>query len=177
MQEIKIYGRGGQGVVTAAEVLAVAAFKDGKFSQAFPSFGPERRGAMVTSFARIGNKPIRVRTQVYEPDYVIVQDSTLLSEEGIAKGVKKAMVVNVPNPPTFKVPVEIWIVDATRIALEVFDRPLFNMPMLGAFAAATKELVSLKSIIEALRERFSGKIAEKNVEAIKLSFEGVRQVK
>ncbi len=88
MKEIRIHGRGGQGSVTAAELIAVAAFEDGKWSQAFPYFGTERRGAPVTAFARISDRKIRVRSQVYEPDYVIVQDPSLLSSVDVASGLK-----------------------------------------------------------------------------------------
>jgi len=88
LKEIRIHGRGGQGSVTAAELLAVAAFEDGKYSQAFPAFGVERRGAPIMAFTRISEHPIRLRSQIYEPDYVIVQDATLIETVDVASGAK-----------------------------------------------------------------------------------------
>ena len=100
MKEIRIHGRGGQGSVTAAELIAVAAFEDKKFSQAFPAFGVERRGAPVMAFARISDKPIRIRSQVYEPDYVVVQDVTLLDVVNVASGLKSdgKIIINTDRP-------------------------------------------------------------------------------
>lgn len=89
MREIRIHGRGGQGSVTATELLAVAAFEDGKYSQAFPAFGVERRGAPVMAFVRLNDKPIRLRSQIYEPDYVIVQDATLVDVVNVAAGARQ----------------------------------------------------------------------------------------
>ena len=172
MKEIRFHGRGGQGVVTAADVLAMAAFYDGKFSQAFPSFGVERRGAPVTAFARIDSKPIRRRSQIYEPDYVIVQDPSLIGVVDVASGLREGAVIiinsakKVSEFPEFN-SFRVYTVDATKIALEHIGKPIVNMPMLGAFSKITKE-VTLESLRKAIRKRFEGKeaIAEKNIKAM-----------
>ncbi|MCK5660907.1 MAG: pyruvate ferredoxin oxidoreductase subunit gamma [Methanosarcinales archaeon] len=175
MKEIRIHGRGGQGSVTAAELLAVAAFEDGKFSQAFPSFGVERRGAPVTAFTRIDDKPIRLRSQIYEPDYVIVQDPTLTSVVDVAGGLKPdgILIINTEkDAASFGIETEATIttVDATRIALDIIGRPIVNTILIGAFAGATGE-IELDSIVQAVKARFKGSIGEKNVEAVKKAYE------
>lgn len=170
MKEIRIHGRGGQGSVTAAELLAVAAFEDGKFSQAFPAFGVERRGAPVTAFTRISDQPIRLRSQIYEPDYIIVQDPTLMEVVDVAAGAKPEgmIIINTEFPPeSFRLntQVEIMTIDATRIALEVIGRPIVNTILLGAFAGATGE-IRVESIQHAVSERFPGAVGEKNSQAV-----------
>ncbi len=171
IKEIRIHGRGGQGVVTAAELLATAAFADGKYAQALPSFGSERMGAPVQSFVRIADDKILMRTHVYNPDYIIVQDATLIGAYDILKGLKEGgtVIVNTEKPPeelklgdgTFKV----YSVPATRIALEILKRPIPNTILLGAFAAITGE-VSLEGIKSSLHQRFSPDLALKNEEAV-----------
>ena len=106
MRELRIHGRGGQGSVTAAELIAVAAFEGGAFAQAFPAFGVERRGAPVQAFVRFDDKIIRKRSQVYEPDYIIVQDSTLIKDVNVFQGVKKGgiVIVNTEKTPGYVVP-------------------------------------------------------------------------
>jgi pyruvate ferredoxin oxidoreductase gamma subunit len=106
VRELRIHGRGGQGSVTAAELIAVAAFEGGVFSQAFPAFGVERRGAPVQAFVRFNDKMIRLRSQVYEPDYIIVQDSTLIKDVNVFMGVKKGgiVIVNTEKKPDYTVP-------------------------------------------------------------------------
>ncbi|MBN2111359.1 MAG: pyruvate ferredoxin oxidoreductase subunit gamma [Methanosarcinaceae archaeon] len=170
MKEIRIHGRGGQGSVTAAELLAVAAFADNKFSQAFPAFGVERRGAPVQAFTRISDAPIRLRSQIYKPDYVIVQDSTLLEVVDVAGGLKDdgILIINSEfGPETFKLDTKarIMTVNATKIALDIIGRPIVNTVLLGAFAGATGE-IRPGSIMDAVRERFPGKVGERNSEAI-----------
>ncbi len=169
MKEIRIHGRGGQGSVTAAELLAVAAFKDGHYSQAFPSFGVERRGAPVAAFTRIGDIPIRLRSQIYEPDYIIVQDPTLIEVVDVTGGVKPDGMILINSdfsPETFKLdtPAEVMTIDATRIALDIIGLPIMNTVMLGAFAGATGE-INIRSIQDAVSERFPGKVGEKNSKA------------
>ncbi len=175
MKEIRIHGRGGQGSVTAAELIAVAAFEDGKWSQAFPYFGTERRGAPVTAFARIADSPIRIRSQVYEPDYVIVQDPSLIPAVDVAGGMKedglliinsekKASEIKVHTKATVKT------LDATALALEVIGLPIVNTALLGAFAGATGT-IRLESVNKAIRERFPGKVGDKNVAAVKRAYE------
>ncbi|MCJ7444784.1 MAG: pyruvate ferredoxin oxidoreductase subunit gamma [Methanotrichaceae archaeon] len=177
MKEIRFHGRGGQGAVTAAELVAVAAFEDKKFSQAFPAFGVERRGAPVMAFARISNVPIRIRSQVYEPDYVLVQDVTLLDVVDVDSGLKSEgmIIINTDRPTNqlkLKTDAQLIVLDATRIAMEVLGRPIVNTTMLGAFCGATRE-VSLGSINKAIAERFKGELGRKNLLAIKMAYERV----
>jgi len=177
LKEIRLHGRGGQGSVTAAELIAVAAFEDQKFSQAFPAFGVERRGAPVMAFARIAKAPIRIRSQIYEPDYVIVQDVTLLDVVDVASGLKPdgKIIINTDRPKEklkLKTQAEVITIDATRIAMEILGRPIVNTTMLGAFCGASREL-GLESLNTAISERFKGDLGRKNLEAIKTAYERV----
>lgn len=175
MIEIRFHGRGGQGAVTAAEILAKAAFEDGKYCQAFPFFGVERRGAPVMAFSRIDDKPIRKRYQVYKPDYVIVLDDGLLEVVDVFAGLKKegTVVINTTNDLALKEGINIHSIDATGIALDTLGVPIVNTVMLGAFAGATGE-VSLDSLLKIVKETFPGKIGEKNAEATKVAFDKVK---
>lgn len=150
MKQIMIYGRGGQGAVTAAEILAVAAFKDNKYSQAFPSFGVERRGAPVQAFCKIDNKFIRSREQVYEPDYIIILDSTLFGTIDIKDTTK--VIINSERDYGKK---NMYSIDATKMAIEILKVPIVNTAMLGAFCATGE--ISINSLIEAVKERFKQK--------------------
>jgi len=175
MKEIRVHGRGGMGNVTAAELLAQAAFADGKHAQAFPSFGAERQGAPVMAFVRIDDKPIRLRQQVYEPDYLIVQDPGLLYSSDILEGLKPggALVVNTNRPgEELPVPVghKIYTVPALQVAYEVIGRPFFNVVMVGAFACATG-MVRLEAVVEAIKRRFPGELGEKEAEATRVACE------
>jgi len=179
VKEIRFHGRGGQGAVTAAEMIAVAAFGDRRFSQAFPAFGVERRGAPVMAFARIADTPIRIRSQVYEPDYVVVQDVTLLDVVDVASGLKAdgMIIINTDRPMKslkLDTKAKIITIDATKIAIETLGRPIVNTTMLGAFCGATGE-VSLAGINNAINERFSGELGKKNLLAVKTAFERVAQ--
>ena len=170
MIELRFHGRGGQGAVTAAELLAVAAFKDGKFSQAFGAFGPERRGAPVTSFCRIDDKFIRIRQQVYNPNIVVVLDSGLLQHVNITDGVDKAEPVIINCTEKHDLQADVHVVDASKLAREIVGKNIVNTAMLGALAKVTN-IVSLKSLEEAVKERFEGKIAEKNIQLMKKTYE------
>ena len=175
MKEIRIHGRGGQGSVTAAELIAVAAFEDGKWSQAFPYFGTERRGAPVTAFARISDQKIRLRSQIYAPDYVIVQDPSLIPGVDVASGIKGdgLVIVNTAKAPSdlkIKTSATVKTIDATALAIEVIGKPIVNTALLGAFAGATGN-IRLESINKAIKARFPGKIGETNVAAAKRAFE------
>jgi pyruvate ferredoxin oxidoreductase gamma subunit len=175
LKEIRIHGRGGQGSVTAAELIAVAAFEDGKWSQAFPYFGTERRGAPVTAFARISDRQIRTRSQIYQPDYIIVQDPSLIHSVDVASGIKDdgLIIINSEKKPSelsLNTKAQIKTIDATGLALEVIGLPIVNTALLGAFAGATG-LIRLDSVNKAIRARFPGKVGEKNVEAVKRAFE------
>ncbi|MHC1566948.1 MAG: pyruvate ferredoxin oxidoreductase subunit gamma [Candidatus Syntropharchaeia archaeon] len=179
MKEIRIHGRGGQGSVTAAELLAISAFRDGKYAQAFPTFGAERRGAPVMAFLRISNKKIRIRTQVYEPDYVIVQDPTLISVVDVCSGMKPGgiLIVNTPRPESIRKMIEpdidVRAIDATGIAEEVIGSSITNTVMMGAFSGATGE-ISVKSIKKSVKERFKGEMGEKNAEAVQRAHDMIR---
>jgi pyruvate ferredoxin oxidoreductase gamma subunit len=177
LKEIRLHGRGGQGSVTAAEIIAIAAFEDKRFSQAFPAFGVERRGAPVMAFARIADKTIRIRSQIYEPDYVIVQDVSLLDVVDVAGGLKATgkIIINTDRPKeTLKLntKAEVITIDATKIAMDILKRPIVNTTMLGAFCGASKE-VSLESLNKAISERFKGDLGKKNLLAIKTAYERV----
>ena len=172
MIEIRLHGRGGQGAVTSAELIAIAAINQGSFAQAFPSFGPERRGAPVQAFARIDNKRIRTREKIYHPDVIIVLDPTLPKITNVTEGLKKDGIA-ILNSHFSESEVrkflknykgKLAIVDATKIALEELGLPITNTTMLGAFIKVT-ELIDVKYMEEALRERF-GKLAEKNIKAL-----------
>jgi pyruvate ferredoxin oxidoreductase gamma subunit len=158
-------------------LIAVAAFEDKRFSQAFPAFGVERRGAPVMAFARIADRPIRIRSQIYEPDYVVVQDVTLLDVVNVASGLKAdgMIIINTDRPKeklNLDTKAEIITIDATKIAMEVLGRPIVNTTMLGAFCGATKE-VGLESLNKAISERFKGELGRKNLAAIKTAYERV----
>lgn len=180
MRELRIHGRGGQGSVTAAELIAIAAFEGGIYVQAFPAFGVERRGAPVQAFVRFDNKKIRKRSQVYEPDYIIVQDSTLIKDVNVFLGVKKGgiVIVNTEKAPDYQVPdgVKLITIDATSIALKALGLPITNTTLLGAFAAATGE-IQFSTLENALRHRFSGDMATKNIEAARQAFAAVSGAK
>jgi len=177
LRELRIHGRGGQGSVTAAELIAVAAFEGGVYSQAFPAFGVERRGAPVQAFVRFSDEKIRLRSQVYEPDYIIVQDSTLIRDVNVFGGMKKGgiAIVNTEKSITAAVPegVRLIALDATKIALEILGVPITNTTLMGAFAAATGE-IELPALEKALRARFSGALGEKNVKAAVHAYNLVR---
>jgi 2-oxoacid:acceptor oxidoreductase gamma subunit (pyruvate/2-ketoisovalerate family) len=178
LKEIRIHGRGGQGSVTAAELLAHAAFVEGKWVQAFPYFGAERRGAPVKAFARISDKPILVHSQVYNPDYVIVLDPVLYKVVDVTEGLKKdgIVIMNTTRKPE-ETGLKGWriaVVDATGIALGlnllVAGLPVINTSILGAFAKATGE-VKLASVLEVINETWSGSAGEKNAKAAELAYE------
>jgi len=175
VKEVRIHGRGGQGSVTAAELLAVAAFEDGQFSQAFPFFGVERRGAPVTAFARLSDKKIRLRSQIYEPDYVIVQDATLISAVDVTAGLKPNGIVIVNSEKSAEdvgldARIDVRTIDATGIALDIIGRPIVNTTLLGAFAGATGE-IGIDSIKQSILARFPGKIGEVNVQAAEKAYQ------
>jgi pyruvate ferredoxin oxidoreductase gamma subunit len=177
LRELRIHGRGGQGSVTAAELIAVAAFEGGVFSQAFPAFGVERRGAPVQAFVRFNDSRIRLRSQVYEPDYIIVQDSSLIKDVNVFQGVKQGgiVIVNSGKPVDAKVPVGVRMItiDATSIALEVLGLPITNTTLMGAFAAATGE-IEFSALENALKHRFSGELANRNIMAARKAFDLVK---
>ncbi len=180
MKQIRLHGRGGQGVVTAAELIAIAAYKDGKQSQAFPSFGVERTGAPIQAFARIDDEFIRTREQVSSPDILIILDPTLISLNPTSDCDEKVVViVNTSKakeeikltygPNKKAVPAgNIYPVDATKIAMEIFGKNLSNTTILGALAKLDG-LLSIDGLKEAIKEKFEEKgeeIIKKNIEAL-----------
>jgi pyruvate ferredoxin oxidoreductase gamma subunit len=175
--EIRWHGRGGQGAVTSAEVLAQAAINEGKYAQAFPAFGAERRGAPVMAFVRIDSRqPVRVRAEVTEPDIVMVLDPGLLRVVNVTSGLKKdgVLVVNTPKGPDgIKLEADVkWsvaTVDATKIARELLGVPIVNTAMIGALLRAN-QVVKLESLVEPLKERF-GRLAERNINAMQKAYE------
>jgi len=172
--EVRFHGRGGQGVVTAADILAMAAFFDGKECQSFPYFGVERRGAPVTAFVRIDSKPVRTRSQIYTPDYVVVQDPTLLEVTNVVEGLKEGgkVILNTEKSPgdiRLDTKAEVCTLDATRLALDILGAPIVNTTMLGIFAAATGE-ITLDGLKKAIEARFPEKLAVKNVKAVEEAY-------
>lgn len=183
MFEIRIHGRGGQGVVTAAELLSVAAFEEGRYAQAFPTFGSERTGAPVVSFCRVDFQPIRRREPIARPDVLVVQDPTLLHQVAVFEGLQPDgyLLIN-----TSRSLAELGIdelaatlpsghvstVAATEIAREHLGKPLPNAALLGALAALT-QLVSLDSVVAAIRGRFAGATAEGNTAAARAAYDEV----
>ncbi|MFA5359192.1 MAG: pyruvate ferredoxin oxidoreductase subunit gamma [Patescibacteria group bacterium] len=169
---IRIHGRGGQGAVTGAELLAIAAFKQGKYSQAFPFFGVERQGAPVEAYCRIDDKKITIRSQASQPDFVIIQDPTLLANQQVFAGIKKNtlfLINSEKKPSALDLPTNISAktIPATKIALKYLGKPIINTSLLGAFAGATK-LISIDALKKAITEKFSEKskeITEKNIAA------------
>ncbi|HIE07270.1 MAG TPA: pyruvate ferredoxin oxidoreductase subunit gamma [Desulfarculaceae bacterium] len=175
MIEVRVHGRGGQGGVTSAEMLAIAAINEGKFAQAFPSFGPERRGAPVIAFARVSDKKIRNRTKVYTPDVVIVLDPSVLSIVDVTEGLKSdgMLVINSAKSiaalrSEYGFKTSLARVDATHIAMEELGLPITNTTMLGA-AVKASSLVPIEALVGPLEARF-GRIAAKNIKALQRAY-------
>jgi pyruvate ferredoxin oxidoreductase gamma subunit len=185
MLQIRIHGRGGQGVVTAAEMLSIAAFEQGRHAQAFPSFGSERTGAPVIAYCRIDDREIRLREPILAPDVLIVQDPTLLHQVDVFQGLEPHGYVLINSRRSFH---ELGLADiekrfrherlttlpATEIALKHLGRPLPNAVLLGGFAALSG-LISLEAVDHAIRTKFEGKIAEKNVAAAAEAFAWIQR--
>lgn len=183
MFQIRIHGRGGQGVVTAAELLSVAAFAEGRHAQAFPSFGSERTGAPVVAFCRLDDRPIRIREPVMEPDAVIVQDPTLLGQVDVLNGLRRDGYLLVNTAGTLD---EVGLagtaarlpsghavaVAASALARIHVGRPVPNAALLGAFAALTA-LMSIDSVVAAITTRFGGRLSEGNANAARAAYEYV----
>ncbi|HID98664.1 MAG TPA: pyruvate synthase [Thermodesulfobacteriaceae bacterium] len=176
MKEVRLHGRGGQGGVTSAELVAIAGIAEGKYAQAFPSFGPERRGAPVAAFIRVSDTPIRTREKVYNPDIVLVLDHSLPSLVNVAQGLCEDGIVILNTGMSeaevrekFDLKCKLAMVDANTIAMEVLGLPITNTTMLGALLKATG-IVGKAALEEALENRF-GRIAEKNKAALNRAFE------
>lgn len=187
MFQVRIHGRGGQGVVSGAEMLSVAAFVEGRYAQAFPSFGSERMGAPVMAFCRIDAKEIRLREPVLEPDAVLIQDPTLLHQVDLFKGLRDRGYILINSTRSFK---DLGLDDftrgfnrrrlcnvpATEIAIKHVGRAVPNVPLLGAFAAISGQ-IKIESVVAAIREKFAPALAQKNVAAASEAYALVRSAK
>lgn len=180
MFQVRIHGRGGQGVVTGAELLSVAAFLEGRHSQAFPSFGSERMGAPVVAFCRISDKAIRLREPVMDPDALIIQDPTLLHQVDLFSGLSKSGFILINSAKTLEElalseftdsypPDQILTIPATEIALQHIGRPLPNAALLGGFAALSGK-IRIDSVLKAIAQRFQGKTGTDNQAAANAAF-------
>jgi len=174
MIEIRFHGRGGQGSVTAAEILAKAAFEDGKYSQAFPFFGVERRGAPVMAFTRIDDKQIDVRYQIYNPDYVLVLDDGLMDVVDVYSGLKENgyVLINTTKKELASKK-DVTMIDATGIALENLGVNIVNTIMLGSFAKKSG-VISINSLLKVIGDTFSGRIGEKNIKATHIAYDQIK---
>ncbi len=180
MVEVRIHGRGGQGAVTSAELLALAAIEEGKFAQAMPSFGPERRGAPVIAYLRISEKePIRIRSVIIQPDIVVILDPSLLKIIDFTAGLNKKgiVVINTSRSPeeiktNFQIKSRLAKVDATKIARETLGVPITNTTMMGALIRVTG-LVGLASLTGPIQRRFSVKLAERNLKAVERAYQEI----
>lgn len=181
MKQIRIHGRGGQGVVVMAEMLATAFVLEGRYSASFPMFGSERRGGPVTAFTRFDEKPILEKTQVYEPDCLIIFDYVLMNSANILKGLKSDAVILTNS----KLPIHdrpnshvrlMGFVDADKIAVEEIGRPIPNTCLLGAFAAATGWL-KLESVLLCLDEYFSDERSIANRTCATIGFNEVKKIR
>ncbi|OIP18204.1 MAG: 2-oxoacid:acceptor oxidoreductase [Comamonadaceae bacterium CG_4_9_14_3_um_filter_60_33] len=172
MFQVRIHGRGGQGVVTGAEMMSIAAFQGGRHAQAFPSFGSERTGAPVVAFCRMDDHEIRLREPIMEPDAIIIQDPTLLHQVDVFSGLKKDGYILINTTRTFEElgigefvkgfqPNHLLTVSASELAQKHVGRAVPNVPLLGAFAALCK-LISLEAVQSAIDEKFKGAVAQGN---------------
>jgi len=178
MKEIRIHARAGQGAITTASILGDAYFLKGMYPYAFPNFGAARMGAPMNAFVRVDSKPVRLRSQIYEPDYVIVADPTLMRGFNCFSGLKKGGVALVAAKEGTVAPKvgptqKVFMVPANEIALKTIGRPLGNTALLGAYCAATGEL-TLEDLYAAIKNRFASKLQTGNMESAKLGFEFVK---
>ena len=183
MFQVRIHGRGGQGVVTGAEMLSIAAFLGGRHAQAFPSFGSERTGAPVVAFCRFDDKEIRLREPVMEPDALIIQDPTLLHQVDVFSGLKKGGYILINTTRSFDQlglgefasgfrADHLLTVPATELAMTHVGRPVPNVPLLGAFAALSG-LISLDAVQAAIGQKFKGAVAQGNLAAAREAYDAV----
>jgi pyruvate ferredoxin oxidoreductase gamma subunit len=184
MLQVRFNGRGGQGVVTAAEMLSIAAFEQGRHAMAFPSFGSERTGAPVVAFCRIDDREIRLREPILAPDVLIIQDPTLLHQVDVFQGLNPDGYVLINSTRSFD---ELGVGDitqrfrherltnvpATEIAMKHLGRPMANAVLLGGFAALSG-LITLDAVSHAIRDKFSGKVADGNVAAAAEAYEYIK---
>ncbi len=175
VEEIRLHGTGGQGVVAAGELIAIAASLEGKFCRAFPMYGSARRGAPVVAFAQIGPESEATRSMIYNPGYLVVLDPELPGIMDVARGLREGGVImhNTSKTPEESLklfrarPSKIGVVDANEIAMRVIGRPIPNTVMLGLFVRTTG-LLRLESVEKAIMKRFSGEVARRNIEAARI---------
>ena len=176
MFQIRVHGRAGQGVVTAAEMLSIAAFLEGKHAQAFPSFGSERMGAPVVAFCRIDDKEIRIREPINNPDALIIQDKSVIVPADAFSGLddKGFALINSATDLQYNIGhAKIAYIGATELAMKHIGRPIPNAVLLGSFVALTGVL-SLDSVIEAIKTKFKGSVMEKNIEAATVAYNQIK---
>jgi pyruvate ferredoxin oxidoreductase gamma subunit len=178
MREIRIHARAGQGAITTASLLGYAYFLEGKFPYAFPHFGAARMGAPMNAFVRVDSAPVRLRSQIYDPDYVLIVDPTLMRGYDCFSGLKEdgKAVINGKEGldiPKLKTGQRFFLIPANDIALKTIGRPLGNTAIIGAFAAATDEL-KLDTLFEVIKKRFTGKAQEGNLQAVKEGYDFIK---
>jgi pyruvate ferredoxin oxidoreductase gamma subunit len=178
MKEIRIHARAGQGAITTASLLGEAYFREGMYPYAFPHFGAARMGAPMNAFVRVDSRPVRLRSQIYEPDYIIIVDPTLLRGYNCFSGLKEKGIALISAGqdlelsklrPTQKA----FLVPANEIALKTIGRPLGNTALIGAYAAATGEL-KLDTLLEVVKAKFAAKSLEGNIQAVRQGFEFIK---
>ncbi|MEM0453093.1 MAG: 2-oxoacid:acceptor oxidoreductase family protein [Sulfolobales archaeon] len=182
------HGRGGQGVWSISNILAEAAIREGKYAQSFPTFGPERMGAPVAAFTRISEDEISIHSGIYQPDAVVVLDSSLIGSENFVHGLKPGgvLLLNYPSDINIKElsnlirndlsAYKVYVLPATELALKLLGRPITNTSMLGALLKVLP-VVRFDAVEEVIRGRFKGPVAEKNIEVLRKSYESVVYVR
>ncbi len=183
--EVRFHGRGGQGAVTAADLLAVAGFKEGYYTLSFPMFGAEKRGTPVVSYLRISDEPIVARDEIYNPDYVVVLDPTVMETVNVVAGLKEGgmLICNYPKGSeelkaelkADELKIKVATINATKMAMEVLGRPITNTTMVGAFAGATR-LITLETLVGVIKEWFKGELAEKNAKLVEEAYRYMMEV-
>jgi len=183
MKELRIHARAGQGAITTAMLIGAAVFEENRFALAFPHFGAARMGAPMNAFLRISDKPIRLRSQIYEPDYIIVVDPSLITGFDVLKGLKDNGIVIANEPKnndekeklSLKNKQNIFYIPASKIANEIMGMPMANTVLIGAFAAATGEL-KISTIEKVMQQRFgNNELAELNIKAAKAGFSFIKK--
>ncbi len=187
--EIRWHGRGGQGAKTASLLLADAAFNTGKYIQGFPEYGPERMGAPITAYNRISSKPITIHSNIYEPDYVVVVDDTLLESVDVTAGLKKsgAIIINTTKSPEYLQSVlkgydgDIYTIDARKVSMETLGKYFPNTPMLAAIVKVS-QIMTDEDFLNDMKGSFKHKFAKKpevidgNMKAIEMALNEVHKI-
>jgi len=183
MYEVRWHGRGGHGVVTASDILALAALQENKFFQSFPDFGPERMGAPIKAYTRIDDASIAIHSQIYEPDAVVVLDQSLLETEKVSDGLKEDGIFIINSHLSkeeirkkFNFSGKIFVVDATKIAFETIKKPITNTCGVGALTKVSG-IVKIENVITAISEVLGKKLSEKQIKGnIEAAYRGLNEV-